>query len=91
MVKESGLEFLDVKVHLRNGNLTQEIYSKETDLHEYLHPTSAHSPTVSGSNPYSVALRVRRNCSDGEPGDSLFVKILFSTRLIFSIQGMMRK
>ena len=30
VVKESGLEFLDVKVHLRNGYLTPEIYSKET-------------------------------------------------------------
>ena len=76
VVKESRLEFLDVKVHLRNGYLTPEIHSKETDLHEYLHPTSAHPPTVSGSNPYSVALRVRRNCSDREPGDSLFVKNL---------------
>ena len=76
VVKESGLEFLDVKVHLRNGYLTPEIYSKETDSHEYLHPTSAHPPTVSGNNPYSVALRVRRNCSDREPGDSLFVKNL---------------
>ena len=76
VVKESGLEFLDVKVDLRNDYLTLEIYSKETDSHEYLHPTSAHQSTVSGNNPYSVALRVRRNCSDREPGDSLFVKNL---------------
>ena len=76
MVKESGPEFLDVKVHLRNGYLAPEIYSKETDSHEYLHPTSAYLLTVSRNNPYSVALRVRRNCSDREPGDSLFVKNL---------------
>ena len=31
VVKESRLEFLDVKVHLRNGYITPEIYSKETD------------------------------------------------------------
>ena len=76
MVKESGIEFLDVKVHLRNGYLTPEIYSKERDSHEYLHPTSAYPPTVSRNSTYSVALRVRRNCSDREPGDSLFVKNL---------------
>ena len=76
VVKESGLVFLDVTVHLRNGYLTPEIYSKETDSHEYLHPTSAHQPAVSRNNPYSVALIVRRNCSDREPGDSLFVKNL---------------
>ena len=63
-------------MHLRNGYLTPEIYSKETDSHEYLHPASAHLPTVSTNNPYSVALRVRRNCSDTEPDDSLFVKSL---------------
>ena len=76
VVKESGLEFLDVKVHLRNDYLTPQIYSKETVSPEYLHPTSAHPPTVSGNNPYSVALRVRRNCSDRELGDSLLVKNL---------------
>ena len=76
VVKESGLEFLDVKVHLRKGYLTPDICSKETDSHEYLHPTSAHSPTVSRNNPYSGVLRVRRSCSDREPSDSLFVKNL---------------
>ena len=80
VVKESGLEFLDVKVHLRNGYLTPEIHSKETDSHEYLHPTSAHPPTVSRNNPHSVALRDRRNCSDREPGDSLFVKNLIQDK-----------
>ena len=63
-------------MQLRNGYFTPEIHSIETDSHEYLHPTSAHPPTVSKNNPYSVALRVRRNCSDREPGDSLFVKNL---------------
>ena len=86
VVKESGLEFLDVKVHLRNGYLTLEIYSRETDSHEYLHPTSAHPPTVSRNNPCSVALRVRKNCSDREPGDSVFVKnlIQYKTYLLHS-------
>ena len=76
LVKESGLEFLDVKVYLRNGYLTPEISSEETDSHEYLHPTSAHPPTVSRNYPYSVAFRVRRNCLEKEPGGSLFVKNL---------------
>ena len=62
VVKESRLEFLDVKVHLRNDYLPPEIYSKETDSHDYLHPTSAHPPTVSRINPHSVPLKVRRNC-----------------------------
>ena len=62
--KGTGLEFLDVKVHLNNGYLVPEIHSKETDLHEYLNPDSVHPPSVVKNNPYSVALRVHRNCSD---------------------------
>ena len=69
----SQLVFLDTKVHLREGFLVLEIYSKPMDSHEYLNPTSAHPPQVSRNNPYSVALRVRRNCSDRVPGDEMFV------------------
>ena len=74
-VESSGsqLVFLDTKVYLREGFLVPEIYSEPTDSHEYLNPTSAHPPQVSRNNPYSVALRVRRNCSDRVPGDEMFV------------------
>ena len=87
LVKESRLKFLDVKMHLRNGYLTPEIYSEETDSHEYLHPTSAHPPTVSRNNQYSVALRVGRNCSDREPGDSLFFKNLIQYKVYLLHSG----
>ena len=42
VTKETVLEFLDGKVHLKNGYLIPEIYSKETDSHEYLNPNSTH-------------------------------------------------
>ena len=53
--KRTGLEFLDAKVHLNNGYLVPEIYSKETDSHEYLNPNSVHPPSVVKNNLYSVA------------------------------------
>ena len=57
-VESSGsqLVFLDTKVHLREGFLVPEIYSKPTDSHEYLNPTSAHPPQVSRNNPCRLLL-----------------------------------
>ena len=70
---KSELVFLDTKVHLKDGFLISEIYSEPTDSHEYLNPRSCHPPQVTTNNPYSVALRVRRNCSDQVPGDKMFI------------------
>ena len=67
------LVFLDTKVHLKNGYLIPEIYSKLTDSHEYLNPKSCHVPQVMRNNLHSVALRVRRNCSDRDPDDKMFI------------------
>ena len=70
---EHELVFLDTKVHLIVGYLVQEIYSKPTDSHEYLNPDSAHPPMVANGNPYAVAPKVQRNCSDRCENDELFV------------------
>ena len=45
-----------------------------TDSHEYLDPKSSHPPNVVKNIPYSVALRVRRNCSDRIEDNTLFKK-----------------
>ena len=73
---KNELVFLDTKVHLKDGFLISEIYSKPTDSHEYLNPRSCHPTQVTRNNPYSVALRVRRNCSDRVPGDRMFINNL---------------
>ena len=70
------LVFLDTKVHLIDGYLVLEIYSKPKDSHEYLYPDSAHPPMFPNGNSYAVALRVRRNCSDRFENDELFVRNL---------------
>ena len=75
---DTELVFLDTKVHLKNGFLISEIYSKSTDTHEYLNPKSSHPPNVAKNIPYSVALRVRRNCSGRIEGHTLFKKIMIN-------------
>ena len=73
---KQDLVFLDTKVHLREGYLIPEIYWKPTDSHEYLHPKLCHPPQVAENIPYSVALRVRGDCSDRVPDDKMFTKNL---------------
>ena len=34
--------FLDLKVGIKSGNITTDLYVKDTDRHQYLHYTSAH-------------------------------------------------
>ena len=71
---ETELVFLDTKVHLKNGFSIPETYSKSSDSHEYLNPKSSQPLNVVKNIPYSVALRVRRNCSDWIEDDTLFKK-----------------
>ena len=70
---KNELVFLDTKVHFKDGFHISEIYSNSTDSHEYLNPSSCHPPQVTRSNLYSVALRVRRSCSDRDPEDKVFI------------------
>ena len=75
---EKHLYFLDVRVHLRGGPwyLVPEIHSKPTDSHVYLNPLSSHPPQGAKNNPYSVVLRIRRNCSYRMEQDQFFVNSL---------------
>ena len=56
------LEFLDVLVKKENGLLETTVYSKKTDGHMYLLPSSCHFH-VSENIPYGVALRLKMICS----------------------------
>ena len=70
---EYELVFLDTKLHFIDEYLVPEIYSKPMDSHEYFNPDSAHASMVAHGNPYAVALRVWRNCSDRCENNELFV------------------
>ena len=63
---EKELNVLDLTLHLINGFIETDVYSKPTDSHLYLPPDSAHPHHCKKSIPYSVALRLKRNCSTEE-------------------------
>nr|XP_039251129.1 uncharacterized protein LOC120328667 [Styela clava] len=60
------ITFLDVKVHIINNKLETEIFSKETDSHQYLSPSSCHPKHVTKNIPKSLFIRIRRTCSTNE-------------------------
>ena len=55
--------FLDAMVSILHGKLHTDLYSKPTDAHKFLSPTSCHPKHVFRSVVYSGALRIRRICS----------------------------
>ena len=49
------IEFLDVNVILENGRIKTDLYTKNTDKHQYLHATSCHPNSVKRAIPYDSA------------------------------------
>ena len=58
--------FLDTKSCLVDGRIVVDLYTKPTDTHQYLLPSSCHPKHCSKNIPYSLALRLRRICTDTE-------------------------
>ena len=58
------VHFLDVQVLLGNNEISTDLYVKETDSHQYLHPSSCHPYHFVKSIPYIQALRLNRICSN---------------------------
>ena len=52
------------RVILENNEISTDLYVKETDSHQYLHPSSCHPYHCVKSIPYSQALRLNRICSN---------------------------
>jgi len=59
----TNIAFLDTKIHISNNKIETEIYTKPTDSHQYLLPSSCHPRHVVKNLPYSLALRIKRICS----------------------------
>ena len=62
--------FLDTKSSLVGDTISVILYTKPTDTHQYLLPTSCHPEHCCKSVPYSLALRLRRICSDSDTFES---------------------
>ena len=66
---KNSVTFLDTKIHVENNDIYTELYTKETDTHNYLHYTSAHPKHCKKGGPYGEFLRIRRNCQKIEDYD----------------------
>ena len=55
---------LDLTLHLIKGFIQTDVYSKPSDSHLYLPPSSAHPKHVFKAIPFGVATRLQRNCSE---------------------------
>ena len=62
----TNIPFLDVMVSLKDGLIETDLYTKPTDKHQYLLISSCHPTHTKRSIPYSLALRLRRICSDND-------------------------
>ena len=59
----TSIVFLDLRICTSGNLLSTEMYSKSSDTHAYLMPTSCHPTHVCRNIPKGVMKRVKRNCS----------------------------
>jgi len=62
--ENKSCNFLDLTITNKNGKIETDLYRKPTDTVKYLLPSSSHPKHVCRSIPYSLALRIRRICSE---------------------------
>ena len=60
----SSIVFLDLRISTSGTLLLTEMYSKSSDTHAYLMPTSCHPTHVCRNIPKGIMKRVKRNCSN---------------------------
>jgi len=65
-VSKTKMSFLDTTTAGKEGNMTTDLYSKPTDKHQYLSPSSCHPKHCFKSIPFSQAIRVKWICSTVE-------------------------
>ena len=58
------INFLDVTVSKNKNKLSTDLYTKETDTHQYLHAKSCHRSCIKRAIPYGQAVRIKRIYSD---------------------------
>ena len=83
-VSKIKISFLDTTTTVKEGNKTTDVYSKPTDKHQYLSPSSCHPKHCFKSIPFRQASRIKRICSTVEtnkqrPG-GCFIALMERTR-----------
>ena len=64
---EESIEFLDVITSIKDGFIKTDLYTKDTDKHQYLQINSNHPRKIKEAIPYGLGIRLKRICS--EPDD----------------------
>ena len=65
-ISDRVINFLDVKVLLRDNHIKTSLYTKDTDTLSYLDYSSCHPRSCKNAIPYSQFLRLRRICSEDD-------------------------
>ena len=63
---KTTVNFLDVKISLKDGKFSTDLFVKPTDTHQFLHPSSCHPFHCKKAIPFSQALRLNRICSSDD-------------------------
>ena len=61
---KNSVVFLDLRLSIAGPMIITEMYSKSSDTHAYLMPTSCHPSHICRNIPKGVMKRVKRNCTD---------------------------
>ena len=70
---DTGVTLHEAMINNERGfYLIPQMYSKDTDMHRYLHPSSCHSAHMAKILPMSIINRIRRNCSYKVVNDEIF-------------------
>jgi hypothetical protein len=65
-VSKTKITFLDTTTTVKEGNIRTDLYSKPTNKHQYLSPSSCHSKHCFQSIPFGLAIRIKQICSTVE-------------------------
>ena len=76
---EEGVEYLETYIYDKDGVIHTKLFSKDSDTHAYLPPTSCHPYHVCKNNPNQVARRIRKLNSEEE--SYIAAKKLYSDHL----------
>ena len=80
--------FLGTKSRLVGNSIDVDLYTKPTDTHQYLLPSSCHPKHCSRNVPYSLALRIRRICSNPDTFESRATELSNQLRRrVYNIQS----
>ena len=78
------INMLDTQLTLQDdGHIASDLYTKPTDSHQYLLPSSNHPPHVHEHLPYGLALRLRQIVSE----DNLFHARLLELKAFLEARG----